>query len=214
MSRSSEDTSTKGAPRSIGRRAFELAGVVPLLAFVVLHMLDALRGDVGGRPPGIALEIALVWLPLAFHVGYALRDAMRSNAPRPKRARRQMLESASAWLSLGFVLLHTWHIRVPLLRGILSREGAQLELIRALSSTVGFGVPLWALAYTAGVGATALHVSLGTEAFLEAEGMLEPSRSARVVRAVVYGIGLSIFVLGFDAVALLSTGTHFWLAAP
>jgi hypothetical protein len=25
---------------------------------------------------------------------------------------------------------------------------------------------------------------------------------------------LSIFVLGFDAVALLSTGTHFWLAAP
>ncbi len=215
MSRASKDSSTKGAPRSAARRAFELAGVIPLLAFVILHMVDAHRGagDERGQS-SLGLEVALVWLPLGFHVAYALRDAPRRRAPQPPRTRAQKIGAAAAWLSLGFVLLHGWHIRLPLLRGMMTREATQLELVRALSSTSGFGVPLWALAYTLGVAAISLHVSLGTEAFLRAEGMLPAARSTGAVRAVVYGIGVLIFAVGFDAIALLSTGTHFWLAAP
>lgn len=181
-------------------------------------MVDAHRGGADERgQSSLALEVALVWLPLGFHVAYALRDALRrsgSRPPRPPRTRAQKVGAAAAWLSLGFVVLHGWHIRVPLLRGMVTREAAQLELVRALSSTIGFGVPLWALAYTLGVAAISLHVSLGTEAFLRAEGMLPAARSTGAVRAVVYGIGLLIFAVGFDAIALLSTGTHFWLAAP
>ncbi len=215
MSRASEDSSTKAVPRSTWRRAFELSGVVPLLAFVLLHVVDAARGQVPERTKySVAFEVGLVWLPLAFHVAYAARQALRPQQTKPSKTRNQQFGAAAAWLSLAFVVLHTWHVRVPVLRGVMSRDAVQLKLMESLSSTVSFGLPLWALAYTLGVAATAAHIAVGTVSFLTAEGSMRQPKVARALRTGIYALGLGIFFAGFDAIALLATGTHFWLAAP
>ena len=189
--------------------------MVPLLAFVILHVVDGVRGQVPERTRYSAVfEVGLVWLPLGFHVGYAAREALRQRRRRPAKTRAQLFGAAVAWISLAFVVLHTWQIRIPVLQGVMSREAVQLELMESLSSTVSFGLPLWALAYTLGVAATAAHIAIGALSYLAAEGSMERPRVARALKTGIYALSLGIFFAGFDAIALLATGTHFWLAAP
>ncbi|MEZ4225995.1 MAG: hypothetical protein R3B13_33920 [Polyangiaceae bacterium] len=211
MSRALEGTSSIAHRRSTLRRAFELSGVVPLLAFVTLHLVDALQSRVAA--PGsysAAFELGLVWLPLLFHLGCGAWFARTGATARSA----SVLARVAAWASCVFVAVHAWQTRVPVLRGELRRDLVPLELMSTLSSTVLFGVPAWAGFYMVGIAATSLHVGHGLMHFFQAEGLLRRHPLARLLRIGAWVLAASVFAMGFDAITLLATGTHFWLAPP
>jgi succinate dehydrogenase / fumarate reductase cytochrome b subunit len=152
-------------------RAFELSSIVPLGAFVILHVgryASVLFGaeSVGARgaPSALVLvlEALLVWLPLAYHCLYG---------PVVWR-RRRAAEGASvtsglvvlhrlATLPLAFFLVdHFLRFRLPILRGEAYPSDSVQRLVAELSTTRG-GVPWVAALGLAGVLAAAFHLGFG-----------------------------------------------------
>jgi succinate dehydrogenase/fumarate reductase cytochrome b subunit (b558 family) len=151
------------------RRAFlwaklhSLTGIVPIGAFVVLHLYtnaQALRGQAAfdaavarsGRLPFLlGAEAFGLWLPLAYHALYGLRRVWRS---RPQLGAYPF---ARNWAYLGqrvtgvaallFVAWHLSELRVPVLLGQTNRSDHFQELCARLGSTGALGVPWFSLAF-------------------------------------------------------------------
>jgi len=154
-------------------RAFELTSVVPLGAFVVIHLVEygrVLTGAavVGARrfpPPAlIALELVLVWAPLAFHVVFgAVVWRQRRKVPDPDPpggVGLLVLNRLSALLSLAFLVHHVVRFRLPILRGQVYPADSLQRLAAELSATRA-GMPLVAALELAGVLAVSYHFAYG-----------------------------------------------------
>jgi succinate dehydrogenase/fumarate reductase cytochrome b subunit len=152
-------------------RAFELSSVVPLGAFVVLHVsryANVLFGaaTVGPRSapsaPVLVTEALLVWLPLAFHALYGpavWRRRQAEQAPVPTSGLVVLHRFATLPLAL-FLIDHFVRFRVPILRGEAYPADSVQRLAAELSTTRG-GVPWVAALGLAGVLAAAFHLGFG-----------------------------------------------------
>lgn len=153
-------------------RAFELSSVVPLGAFLLLHVgryATVLLGaeEVGGRgAPSAAelgLEALLVWLPLAFHGLYGLvvwrRRAAEPGAPPRSNGLLVLHRLTTVPLAL-FLIDHFVRFRVPILRGEAYPADSVQRLVAELSTTRA-GVPWVAALGLAGVLAAAFHLGFG-----------------------------------------------------
>jgi hypothetical protein len=135
--------------------------------FALLHLAEqALRAHDDGavREAGFELQplfvgslLTLVCLPLTVFAWRALRSqALASDAFTLSEKARALaiLERVSLLGVLLFSLVHVAHVAWPLLSGAQAPSDVRLELIAALSST-RHGVPLVAVGYVFGVGASA-----------------------------------------------------------
>ncbi len=157
------------------RRIFSLSGLVPLGAFLVLHVAvnaRALHGDQAfasaartlRRLPGLpAIEAAFVFAPLLLHGAFGLwlvatRRPLVPAAPYPPALRFWM--RASGVVVVAFLAMHLPELRfhAPLAR----LDGAELatRLDADLSST-SHGVPWRGLAYLVGVACVTFHFAAG-----------------------------------------------------
>jgi succinate dehydrogenase/fumarate reductase cytochrome b subunit len=190
---------------------FELSGVVPLSVYALVHVASY-AGALFGRttfgvasprePAWVAFEIALVWLPLLFHVGYGIRLLPTAlPAERTERQRGYLLR-ASGCLALPFVLFHSLWLKLPLWRGTRAPEDLAQMLAAGLSTTVR-GWPLSAALHFAGLAAVALHLGLGLGAFVEKRGLLARSAARRTAGL----LSLLLFLIGGATVVELATGS-------
>ena len=162
------------------RRAFSLSGVVPLGAFLVVHLLMNARALSGGwafaslvdaldRIPGLPLiESLVVFAPLVFHGALGLwlvvtRTPLVPAAPYPRALRIAM--RATGVVVLAFLALHLPSIRfhVP---GTRLGGGELATLLDARLSTTAHGVPWQGLVYLAGTASVTLHFACGLWGFL------------------------------------------------
>jgi len=206
------------------RRAFTLSGVVPLGAFIVLHLALNARALWGGwafvgtvdalhRIPGLPLvEALLVFAPLLFHGALGLwlvatRTTLAPPAPYPRGMRIAM--RASGVGVLAFLALHLpairFHLRATRLGG-----GELATLLDAQLSTTWHGVPWQGLVYLAGTACVTLHFVCGLW------GVYATSRaghdSARHRRRAAWGalvLGLLMWATFADVVVLRATGAAF-----
>ena len=168
--------------RRVVSRAFSLSGVVPLGAFVVLHVAinaRALHGDaafagavraVQGLPALAAvIETALVYLPLALHGGLGLwlvatggRGALRPE-PSPYSPVLRGWMRATGVLLVAFLAMHVAELRFPGAAGRLGHlDGGELATrLDADLSATWLGVPWRGLAYLVGTAAVTFHLAVG-----------------------------------------------------
>lgn len=200
-------------------RCLTWSGLLPLPAFLLLHLLHELRlsfatdvSDVLRRPSGPFVRLAcslLVWLPLAVHVGATLLLLLRGQRPRtlagdvPPLAR--LMSRAAAAAAFVFVVYHTQTLVTPVWLEQAAGEDAGFRLIAELSSTSG-GAPLVAAAYLLGLLGTVTHAALGVHRGLLAEGLLVSAEKRRLsARACAVG-GVLLFAAAAAAVIRVASG--------
>jgi len=194
-------------------RAFELTSVVPLGAFVLIHLAEygrVLAGAtvVGARrfpPPAlIALEIVLVWAPLAFHAVFGVvvwrRRRQTPEPDLPGGVGPLVLHRLSALLSLVFLVHHFVRFRLPILRGQVYPADSVQRLAAELSATRA-GMPLVAALELAGVIAVSYHFAYGLFR-LGARHSFDGTR----LRVACTGTGTILGLLGAATVIRLAGG--------
>lgn len=195
------------------------SGLIPLPAFLVLHLLRELSlsfvsnvTDVERAAPSWFAQtsaLLLVWLPLAVHVGLAIFRRVRRRPPPPVRvdvaALPQQVSRASSWLSLLFVLHHGGGFALPAWRGDVSATDAGFRLLAELSSTTG-GVPLGGATYLLGLAVTAAHAGLGVHRGLLLEGLLSSTERRRRSARACAVVAAASFCVGAAAVIRVASG--------
>jgi succinate dehydrogenase / fumarate reductase cytochrome b subunit len=202
------------------RRAFALSGVVPLGAFLVVHLAMNARALFGGwafaravdameRVPGLPLvEAVFVFAPLLFHgaLGLWLVVTRRSLAPSPYPPALRVAMHATGVGVLLFLALHLPSIRfhVPGTR----LGGEELAtLLDAQLSTSAHGVPWQGLVYLVGATCATLHFAAGLWGFyaMTAAGRESERRRRRAAWGAL-GLAVAMWAAFADVVVLRATG--------
>jgi succinate dehydrogenase / fumarate reductase cytochrome b subunit len=211
-----------GRPGPILRRAFSLSGVVPLGAFLLVHVAvvaSALGGirslaateDGVGRLPALGLlEVVFVYVPLMVHgsIG-AWLAASRTPAASPSPYPRA-IASAMRWTGVALLVFLVLHILELRLRG---GHAARLDggsdaaaLVADLSSTWR-GVPWWGLAYLTGTACVAFHFAVGLWGFFAstARGRARPEARRKAAWAAAF-VAIAMWATLADVTVLHATG--------
>jgi succinate dehydrogenase / fumarate reductase cytochrome b subunit len=207
------------------RRLHSLTGVVPLGAFLLLHLwtssallgsraaYDRQVGALHGSAVLTALEIVLVLVPLAYHAGYGV---WRSLQPREAHAYdsdlMHTLERASGVLVLVFLGAHFYELRWQTLIGGLQVSSYSTKLVEHLSWTTG-GVPFIALGYLLGIAATIFHLVNGMTSFCITWGYTATELAQRRARLLFRALGVVFFLVGAATVIQLASGIRFFHSA-
>lgn len=205
--------------RPLVERCLTWSGLVPLPAFLLLHLCrelsQAFAGDVSDvlrRAPGAfeqLTSVLLVWLPLGLHVGAAALLVVRGRLPRgttrdvPAMARA--VSRVAAALALVFVVYHAETFTWPVWLGRAAAADAGFRLIDELSGTSS-GVPLRGGLYLLGLLATVTHAALGVHRGLLLEGVLTTHERRRRSARACAAAGALAFWLGAAAVIRVATG--------
>jgi succinate dehydrogenase / fumarate reductase cytochrome b subunit len=203
-------------------RAFSLSGVVPLGAFLVVHLAANARGIAGERAlgemarrleriPALALvEALLVFAPLALHAGIGLWlvVARRSLGPRTPYPRAiGIAVRVTGVLALAFLAMHLPELRfrTPGQRP----DGALLSTLLAadLSSMRG-GLPLRAVAYLLGTACVCFHFAAGLWGFFAGTPRGDDARARRLAAWWAAAVGATMWILFANVVVYHASGVR------
>jgi succinate dehydrogenase / fumarate reductase cytochrome b subunit len=191
-------------------RVFELTSVVPLGAFVVIHLVDYGRvlfgaGEIGARrhpsPLLVVAEALLVWLPLLGHAVWSFSVIRRRRATEGRTATLAAHRIAGVVVGL-FLVDHCVRFRLPILLGHVHPGDSVARLASELSSTRA-GVPWVAALHLVGTLAVAFHLAMGLRRMAERS---ERFRSSALLRASSVVAGVLLGVLGVLTILRLAGG--------
>lgn len=211
--------------RFLLRKLHSLSGVVPVGAFLVMHLFTnakALGGrepfdhavaDINNLPFLPALEAGIL-VPLLFHAGYGVKLALeaRHNVRLYPTSRNWAftLQRVTGLVAFAFIAFHLWQYRVQKLLGKLPHEHFYQALSADLSTTVA-GVPVFAVVYVLGVAACAYHFANGLFGFCTSWGITQSRRSQRLAGWAFAGLGAVLFFLGANTTLYFATGARFFV---
>lgn len=213
--------------RFLLRKLHSLSGVVPVGAFMVVHLwtnakalagqeaFDAAVADIT-HLPYLPLIEGTILLPLAFHALYGVKLAFegRANLGGYTYARNWMytLQRVTGLLAMLFIGYHLWEFRVQKALGAMGTSAFYPTLCAHLSSTVG-GIPVVGLVYIFGIAASVFHFANGLWGFCASWGITQ-SRASQRLAAVAFGVvGLVVFLLGINTTLYFATGARFFVPA-
>lgn len=195
------------------------SGVIPLPAFLALHLSSELRwalatdvSDVVRPTPTTFAQLSsllLVWLPLGLHVTLGVGRWLAGRPPEggapdvPPAAR--LVSRVASVLSLAFLCYHARSYSLPVWWGEAAAEDAGFRLMEELSS-VRRGVPVSGAVYLLGLLATVAHACLGVHRGLLREGRLSTARKRRLSARSCAFLGALAFSVGAAAVIRVATG--------
>ncbi len=198
------------------QRLHSLTGVVPLGAYLVLHLFeasaavegrhafdDAMSG-VGDAPITLLLEGLLVLLPLVVHAALGIHlwvkppDTLSRHATPAFRT----IQRASGLLVLVFLAFHLGHTFV------LELGGAGGEAIYdGLRSNLG--TPLYLGVYVIGTAAVALHLANGLPAAARRFDLIKTDGADRGVRIAAAALALVLFAASVNTMSHFAVGQAF-----
>lgn len=208
------------APRV--HRLFSLCGVLPLGAFLVVHLAinaAALGGDAAfARAVHLAHRLPALWLfeslfifaPLLVHGGIGLwmvvtRTPLAESSPYPDALRIAL--RATGVVAVAFVAMHLPELRwrAP---GVRLGAGELETLLVADLSTVWHGVPWRGAAYLVGTGCVTFHFAAGMWGWLMTTRLGARSRARRWVGWGAGAVGAAVWVLLANVVVFHATGSR------
>jgi succinate dehydrogenase / fumarate reductase, cytochrome b subunit len=205
------------------KKLHSLSGVVPLGAFLVLHVwvTASIVGSravydhqIGFLHSGLfgVLE-PLVILPLLFHAFYGVVLATRPRDPEHTYGTDLMagLQRASGVVVLLFVGLHLWEFRWQTWTHGLAESAYSTKLVADLSSTT-WGVPWISLGYIAGMAGSVFHLVNGMTSFCTRWGYTRTEATQARARLVFRIAGVLLFAISSGIVVQLATGTRLFPA--
>jgi succinate dehydrogenase / fumarate reductase cytochrome b subunit len=196
---------------SLGRRLHSLSGVVPVGAFLVLHLYantaarrgadayNAMARRLHETPLLLAVEVLAIAAPLFFHgiYGLFLIAEGEPKTARPATAARRALTAAQRATGVGlfaFVLLHLWTARL-----VQIRDHESLDLFRLMQAVLAS--PWLRAAYVVGLLAATFHFSAGLWTFAETWGLAATARSRRIAAAASAGVFAALSAMGLAALS-------------
>lgn len=190
----------EAAPRSWPRRLHSVSGVVPVGAFLAFHLYVNAAASRGADaynaaalrlqrfPLSLVLEIALIFVPLAYHGVYGIYVAATEPASpqRPTRGGRllALLQRVTGILLFAFILFHLWTTRL-----VQIRDHESVDLFRLVQAALAS--PWIHSFYVVGILSATLHLATGLWSFAQTWG-LAAGRPARIVVAL---LALTLFVV-------------------
>jgi succinate dehydrogenase/fumarate reductase cytochrome b subunit len=204
------------------RKLFAACGLVPLAAFVAVHVVTTSTG-IGGpqrfervfshRAWMTAAIVVLVVLPLAFHSLYGAFLAIA----RPREAHLPgwlpRLRRTTALVTLAFVIGHVAEVPGRVWIGSID-DGSLFDVLSRDLSSTWHGVPFVALGYLVGTAATLAHFGLALWAYLPATGFVLATGVRRALGwALVVG-GTLLFVGASDTILFFATGSRLFGPSP
>lgn len=224
-----------GEERASSRRAFllrrlhSLSGVLPVGVFLVVHLWTN-ASALGGREPFDhavdeiqklpflpLVEVVGVILPLAFHALFGVYLATRgsANVTRYSHARNwaYVFQRVTGGVAFLFVLAHLWELRIQKWLFGMSHHAFFDTLVSHLGS-VRFGLPLTAIFYLLGIGASVFHLANGLVTFTMTWGLVTSRRAQGRLALVAAAFGTILFLVGAGTVVSLSTGSVIPPASP
>lgn len=216
------------AERASSRRAFllrrlhSLSGVLPVGVFLIVHLWTN-ASALGGREPFDhavdeiqklpvlpLVEVVGVLLPLFFHAffGVYLATKARPNVVHYSHARNWafVFQRITGGVAFFFILAHLWELRVQKWLFGMSHH-AFYDTLSSHLSQVRFGLPVVALFYLVGIGASVFHLVNGLVTFTMTWGLVTSRRAQGRLTYAAAALGLALFLLGASTVLSFSTGT-------
>ncbi len=211
----------------LARRLLSLTGIVPLGAFLLVHLVvqaRAVRGEaaydaavraLSRLPLAGLLEAIFVWPPLVAHaaIGLALvvtRRPLAEPSPYPRGVGLAM--RATGIVALAFLAMHVPELRLRAVAG--ESRGAELLSIMAwdLSSVRG-GVPWRALGYMLGTAAVTFHFAAGLWGAFVRSPRGAGATTRRAAAWAATALGATVWLLLVDVVVLHATGARLFGSA-
>ena len=207
------------------QKLFSLSGVIPLGAFVLLHLWTAAAlltshatydrqvSAFSGGPIIGFLEVVLILVPMLFHAGYGIVLAVR---PRPAKHAYDSglmlsLERISGIIVLVFVVAHVWETRVQAWNGHLLVGSYSTRLVADLSTLSG-GIPWIALGYLVGLAATVFHLVNGLTSFCRTWGIARAPAALERARLFIRIAGIAVFAVGAATTVEVASGARLFPA--
>jgi succinate dehydrogenase/fumarate reductase cytochrome b subunit (b558 family) len=204
------------------RRLFSLSGVLPLGAFLLLHLavnVRALRGETAfaravdaiHRVPVIAaLEWLLVLAPLLLHASVGLwlvatRQTLAEDGHYPGPLR--IAVRATGVAAVVFLAMHLPELRFH--RASPRLDGAELATVLAEDlSSVWYGVPWRGAAYLVGTACVTFHFAAGLWAFAVTTRVGKGERARKWAGWAAAAFGAAVWMLLADVVVFHATGAR------
>ena len=210
------------------RRAFKLSGILPLGAFLVVHLVTSLRALAGQDAylrtarvfeniPGLAVfEALFVFAPLLFHAAVGLWLVVRgipldARSPYPRALRVGV--RVTGVLALAFLAMHLAELRFRT-PGARPGGGVLLSLLDADLSSVRYGLPWRAIAYLLGTGCVCFHFAAGLWGYFAATPRGEAARARRRAAWWAGAVGATMWILFVDVAVYHATGTRLLGGSP
>jgi succinate dehydrogenase / fumarate reductase cytochrome b subunit len=208
--------------RLTARRLFSLTGIVPLGAFLVLHVVvnaRAVRGEDAfdaavsamHRVPGLRwLEIVFVLLPLFLHAAigvWLVANGASVAEPSPYPRPLLLTMRGTGMVALGFLVWHLPEVKAispgPRLEG-----GELLAILQMHLSSTWHGIPLSGLLYLFGAAAVTLHFVAGAWGFAARMPRAADPRTRRWLGWAAGALGVTLFAFFADVAVLHATGAR------
>lgn len=206
------------------RRLHSLTGIVPVGVFLINHLLTNSTAFLGPErfdhhvkwihdlPWLLAIEILFIFLPLAFHACYgvviALQGKMNVLQYPYMDNWRYALQRITAWITLGFVVVHLLHFRFAHYLGVEEYKAANPFFFAfTQKGFLNLWLPtwLWTAIYAVGVLAATFHFCNGIVTFCITWG-LTPGVEGRKRLSIAAGVlGLVLVAWGFVSLYALTT---------
>jgi succinate dehydrogenase / fumarate reductase, cytochrome b subunit len=188
----------------LNRRLHSLLGVIPIGAFLVVHLVVNHFATHGAEsfnhavsfmenlPFLIFLEIFLIYLPLLFHAiyGFYIAFTAKNNVSRLGYFRNWMFLLQRISGVIVFIFL-AWHVYETRIKVAIGQETLDFNLMENILTN-----PLMFTWYIIGVIATIFHFSNGLWSFLVSWGITQSPRSQQISSYVILVVFVVLSIIG------------------
>lgn len=190
------------------RRLHSLLGIIPIGAFLIVHLMinhqatqgaeafNKAAGFMESLPFLLVTELILIYIPILYHGLYGIHIAFtaKENIGHYSLFRNWMfaLQRLTGIIAFVFIFVHLWQTRLQKL--FFGKEISYDMMHQTLQN------PIWVIVYIICVIAVIFHFSNGIWSFLVTWGFLQSKKSQRVFTWVSLIIFLILSYIGVTAI--------------
>lgn len=190
------------------RRLHSLLGIIPIGAFLIVHLMinhqatqgaeafNKAAGFMESLPFLLVTELILIYIPILYHGLYGIHIAFtaKENIGHYSLFRNWMfaLQRLTGIIAFVFIFVHLWQTRLQKL--FFGKEISYDMMHQTLQN------PIWVIVYIICVIAVIYHFSNGIWSFLVTWGFLQSKKSQRIFTWVSLIIFLILSYIGVTAI--------------
>lgn len=190
------------------RRLHSLLGIIPIGAFLIVHLMinhqatqgaeafNKAAGFMESLPFLLVAELILIYIPILYHGLYGIHIAFtaKENIGHYSLFRNWMfaLQRLTGIIAFVFIFVHLWQTRLQKL--FFGKEISYDMMHHTLQN------PIWVIVYIICVIAVIFHFSNGIWSFLVTWGFLQSKKSQRIFTWVSLIIFLILSYIGVTAI--------------
>ena len=190
------------------RRLHSLLGIIPIGAFLIVHLMISHQATQGAEafnkaagfmeslPFLLVTELILIYIPILYHGLYGIHIAFtaKENIGHYSLFRNWMfaLQRLTGIIAFVFIFVHLWQTRLQKL--FFGKEISYDMMHQTLQN------PIWVIVYIICVIAVIFHFSNGIWSFLVTWGFLQSKKSQRIFTWVSLIIFLILSYIGVTAI--------------